>query len=60
MNSGKLEAIHLVALAIDAEKKRRNGSPDYQKAKSLSDEAVSLWRQQFWAKQICPHCGKEI
>lgn len=56
----QLEAIHLVALAIDAEQKRKRGDPDCEGAKKLADEAVKIWKKQFWERKSCPHCGGRL
>lgn len=56
--SEKLEAIHLVALAIDA--RRKQGTPEFKEAERQSNEAIKLWKKQLWSKKTCRHCGKRL
>ena len=51
----RIEAIHLVALAIDEVRKR--GTPQHAQALKLLNEARRIWRDQLWAAKRCPNCG---
>lgn len=62
----KIEALHLVALSIEVEAKRKRGdSEGAAKAQKLHDEAVRIWKKQLADRQYdkspyskCPYCGK--
>lgn len=48
----KIEAIHIVAAAIDAANKR--GTPEQKEADALVEELKRIWRKQ---RRVCPKCG---
>lgn len=54
----RIEALHLVALSIDAHKKR--GTPEHAEAFRISEEAKQIWKDQIFGKKKCPHCGGEL
>jgi len=60
MKEKRLEALHLVALEIDALQKERRKDKGAAKARRLSDEAVRLWKEQFRNRRNCPHCGQPL
>lgn len=45
---GEIEAIHIVAAALDAHKKL--GTPEYDEAKRFQDEITQMWRDKLWSK----------
>lgn len=49
----RIEAIHLVALAID--ERRKQGTPEHKEAVKLSEAAKKQWLKQ---RKKCPHCGR--
>ncbi len=53
----RIEALHLVALSIDA--KNKEGTPAHKAAVRLHDKAKAIWLEQFNGKR-CPHCGGKI
>jgi hypothetical protein len=52
-----IEALHLVALSIDA--RQKEGTPGHAAAVRLHDEAVTMWKEQSNGKR-CPHCGGRL
>lgn len=58
--SEQIEAIHLVALAIDA--RRKKGKPGHAEALQLSELAKEIWLKRLNSKihNRCHHCGEEL
>lgn len=52
----RIEALHIVALEIDARKKL--GTPDYAEAALLVERAKQIWREQLWHGGKCLQCQK--
>lgn len=55
MHSEKIEALHIVALELDARKKE--GTSEYDEAVRFVEEAKRLWREQLWNDK-CKHCNE--
>lgn len=54
--SERIEALHIIALEIDAQKKA--GTPEHAQALAFVEEAKRLWREQLWNDRKCPHCQR--
>jgi len=55
--SERIEAIHLVALAIDTLSKE--GKKGHAEAVRIEQEAIRIWKDQLWNKR-CPHCHEKL